>query len=83
MYFKKILLAVALIGLIIVAYFAYYVYSAMLVPNTKFNKNEAYIYVISNATYQDVREDLMPLLKDIETFDALATRKKYSTNILL
>ena len=81
MYFKKILLAAALIGLIIVAYFAYYVYSTMLVPNTAFNNSEAYIYVPSNSAYPDVREDLIPLLKDIETFDALATRKKYTTNI--
>ena len=81
MYFKKILFAVAMIGLIIVGYFAYYVYNAMLSPNTAFNNNEAYIYIPSNATYQHVREDLIPLLKDIKTFDALAARKKYNINI--
>ena len=81
MYFKKILLAVALIGLVIAAYFAYYVYSAMLEPNTAFSNKEAYIYISSDATYNNVREDLVPLLKDISTFDALAARKKYVTNI--
>ena len=81
MYFKKILLAVALLGLIIIAYFAYFIYSVMLVPNTAFQNNEAFIYVPTNATYLEVREDLTPLLKDIESFDALAGRKKYSTNI--
>ena len=81
MYFKKILVAIALIGLIIVGYFAYYIYSAMFVPNTAFNNSEAYIYVKSDATYNDVRADLEPLLKDIKTFDALANQKKYTTNI--
>lgn len=81
MYFKKILLAVALLGLIIVAYFAYYIYSVMLVPNTAFENNEAFIFVSTDATYQEVREDLTPLLKDIAAFDALAGRKKYPTNI--
>ena len=81
MYFKKILLAVALIGLVIAAYFAYFVYAAMLMPNTAFSNEEAYIYIPTHATYQQVREDLTPLLKDISTFDALATRKKYTTNI--
>jgi peptidoglycan lytic transglycosylase G len=81
MYFKKILFAVAIIGLIIVGYFAYYVYYAMLAPNTAFNNKEAYIYISSHANYQDVREDLIPLLKDIKTFDALAARKKYNINI--
>lgn len=81
MYFKKILLAIALIGLVIAAYFAYYVYSAMFVPNTAFNNNEAYIYIESGADYDNVRESLLPLLKNINTFDALAKRKKYVTNV--
>ena len=81
MYIKKILLAVVLIGLIIAGYFAYYVYSAMFVSNTAFNNDEAFIYIESTATYQNVREDLEPLLKNIKTFDALASRKKYTTNI--
>jgi len=81
MYFKKILFAVVMIGLIIVGYFAYYIYNAMLAPNTAFNNEVAYIYISSNANYQEVREDLLPLLKDISTFDALAERKKYTTNI--
>jgi peptidoglycan lytic transglycosylase G len=81
MYFKKILFAVAMIGLVIIGYFAYYVYSVMFVPNTAFNNNEAYIYISSHANYKDVREDLIPLLKDIKAFDALAARKKYNINI--
>ena len=81
MYFKKILLAIALIGLVIIAYFSYYIYNVMLVPNTAFNNEEAFIYVSSSTTYDEVKEDLMPLLKDIDAFDALAKRKKYTTNI--
>lgn len=81
MYIKKILVAVALLGLLVVGYFAYYVYTAMFVPNTNFNNEQAYIYVPSEANYNDVRELLIPLVKDIKTFDALANRKKYTTNI--
>ena len=81
MYFKKILYAIALIGLVVCAYFAYFIYNAMLVPNTKFTNNEAFVYVSANSTYNDVREQLKPLLEDIETFDALANRKKYNTNV--
>lgn len=81
MYFKKILLAAVLIGLIVIGFFAYYVYSVMLVPNTAFTNDQAYIYVPTNASYEEVREDLIPLLKNIKTFDALAARKKYISNI--
>lgn len=81
MYIKKILLAIALIGLVIAGYFAYFVYNAMLKPNTAFNNETAYIYVPTNATYEEVREQLEPLLKDIDSFDALAVKKEYTTNI--
>ncbi len=81
MYIKKILWAIALIGLLVAAYFAYFVYSAMFSPNTAFNNEEAYIFINTNAQYSDVREQLQPLLKDVSSFDALAKQKKYTTNI--
>ena len=81
MYIKKILWAIAIIGLIAAAFFAYYIYNAMLSPNTAFNNKEAYIYVPSDASYSEVRSQLEPLLKDIDGFDALAKQKKYTTNL--
>lgn len=81
MYIKKILWAIALIGLVLAAIFGYYIYNAMLAPNTAFNNDEAYIYVSSNAKYDDVRAQLEPLLIDIDAFDALAKQKKYTNNL--
>lgn len=81
MYIKKILLAIVFIGLAIAAYFAYYVYNIMINSNTAFNNDTAYVYVPTNATYDDVRQQLEPLLKDINTFDVLAKQKKYVGNI--
>jgi UPF0755 protein len=81
MYFKKIILAILLIGLVIAGFFAYYVYGVMLVSNTAFNNDQAIVYIPTNGTYADVREQLKPLLKDIEKFDALAKQKQYITNI--
>ncbi|GAA4269590.1 endolytic transglycosylase MltG [Hyunsoonleella aestuarii] len=77
MYIKKILLAIVFLGLGVAAYFAYFVYSTMFTPNTAFNNAEAYIYVKSTDSYTEVREQLEPLLKHIDKFDALAERKKY------
>ncbi|SDS55166.1 UPF0755 protein [Formosa sp. Hel1_31_208] len=81
MYIKKILWAIALIGLVVAAIFAYSIYNVMLSPNTKFANDEAFIYVATDAEYNDVRSQLEPLLKDMDAFDALASRKKY-TNYL-
>ncbi|MEC3907659.1 endolytic transglycosylase MltG [Tamlana sp. 2201CG12-4] len=81
MYIKKILLAIAVIGLIVAAFFANFVYKAMLKPNTAFNNESAYIFIPSSANYQEVRVQLESLLEDIESFDDLAEQKKYINNV--
>jgi len=81
MYIKKVLWAIALIGLVIAAYFAYFIYNAMIKPNTNFNNTEAFIYIKQNDSYQDVRTQLEPLLLDIKSFDVLAEQKKYTHNV--
>ncbi|GAB1858465.1 endolytic transglycosylase MltG [Flavobacteriaceae bacterium MHTCC 0001] len=81
MYIKKILWAIALIGLVVAGIFAYYIYKVMLVPNTNFNNDEAYIYIKTTDNYNEVRAQLEPLLKDIGAFDVLAKQKKYTANI--
>ena len=81
MYIKKILLAILVIGLVVAAFFANFVYKAMLRPNTVFNNETAYLYIPSNASYDEVRNQLEPLLEDIDSFDDLAEQKKYTTNI--
>lgn len=81
MYIKKILWAIALIGLAVAAYFAYFVYSAMFKPNTSFNNENAYVFIPTGADYNEVKAQLEPLLLDIDAFDALAKQKKYTANI--
>ncbi|MDN3665452.1 endolytic transglycosylase MltG [Algibacter miyuki] len=81
MYIKKIILAIVVIGLVVAAFFANFVYKAMLKPNTAFNNETAYVYIPSNANYSDVRSQLEPLLEDIESFDDLAEQKKYTTHV--
>ncbi len=81
MYIKRILLAIVLIGLVIAGFIANYVYSAMFKPNTNFENENAYIFIPTNSKYQDVRDQLIPLLKDIDKFDALADRKQYTSNV--
>lgn len=81
MYIKKILVTIALLGLVGAAIFAYFVYNTMFTPNTAFNNDSAYIYIKSTHTYKDVREQLEPLLLNIDAFDALAEQKKYPSNM--
>ena len=54
MYFKKIAIAIVLIGLAGAGIFSYYIYSIMLVPNTNFNSKEAYVFIASNASFSEI-----------------------------
>lgn len=81
MYLKKILWTVALLGLLVCGFVAYQIYNAIFSPNTQFNNNEAFVYIASDATFTDVKSSLDPLLKDLSTFEAVAKRKGYVTNI--
>lgn len=81
MYIKKILFAIVAIGLVVAAYFAYYVYGVMFSPNTIFEEKTVSVYISRGANYNEVRKELEPLLKDIEAFDALAKQKKYVNNV--
>lgn len=81
MYIKKILLFVVFLGLIIAGFFAYYVYNIVFVPNTAFNNELSYVYIASNDNFSDVKNQLKPLLKDLDKFEALAKRKGYASKI--
>ena len=81
MYIKKIIAATAVIGMIVGGIFAYTIYGKFFSPNTAFNNDEAHLYVKTDATYSDVRADLEPLIDDIESFDQVAERKGYVSNI--
>lgn len=81
MYIKRILLFIVLAGLVVGGLFAYKVYSAIFSPNTTFNNDEAFVYIPSNADFKKVKESLEPLLLDLETFEQIADRKGYASNI--
>lgn len=81
MYFKKILLAIVALGLVGMAVFAYYVNKVMFTENTVFDNPKANLYISRKDVYSNVIDQLTPLLKDIEAFDALAKQKKYDTHI--
>lgn len=81
MYLKKIIIAVLAIGLVICGIFAYNVYGAFFTPNTVFNNEEAFVFISSDANFEEVKTTLSPLLDDLDSFTAAADKKGYSSNI--
>lgn len=78
---KKVIFGTLLLGLLLMAVFAYYVYHNIFVNNTSFNNKEAHVYIATNATFDNVLEEISPLLKDVNSFKTVANRKGYVNNI--
>lgn len=81
MYLKKTLWAVAILGLLICGFVAFQIYNAIFSPNTQFNNEQAFVFIPSDASFSEVKKIVEPLLKDVGTFEAVAERKGYVTNI--
>lgn len=81
MYLKRILLIVVLMGLLLGGLFAAMVYRSFFSPNTAFANEEAFVYVPTGASYEDLKPQLAPLLKDLDAFESVARRKRYLSNI--
>ncbi|MEM8999922.1 MAG: endolytic transglycosylase MltG [Bacteroidota bacterium] len=81
MYLRRILWATLILGLVVCGYIVFQIYSAIFSPNTKFNNEEAYVFIPSNADLTKVMQLLTPLLKDVSSFEAVAHRKGYVANI--
>jgi len=81
MYLRKILLAIVLIGLLVGGIFVYKVYTAFFSANTAFQNEEAFVYIPTDAAFDEVTQMLAPLLDDPESFNAVAQRKQYAGNV--
>jgi len=81
MYLKRILIAVVLIGLILCGVFAYWVYSALLSPNTRFEQTEVAVHIPTGSQIDDVIRILEPYVENTDSFYQVARRKKYDANV--
>jgi UPF0755 protein len=81
MYIKRILIIIALLGLVVLGFFSYNIYNNIFAPNTSFKENTTTVYIPTDATYTVVRDSLAPLLKDPSAFDAVAQKKDYVQNV--
>ncbi|WP_304131838.1 endolytic transglycosylase MltG [Mesonia mobilis] len=81
MYIKKIILIISLLGVVALGIFSYFIYDSIFSPNTNFTSATEEVFVETDAAYRDVIQQLRPLVKDIESFDAIARKKGYANNL--
>lgn len=78
---KKLLALVSVLvafGLIV---YGYILYRSIFSENTKFTESEISVYIPTNATYEDVRNILTPLIADIDRLQSVAEKKSYPANV--
>lgn len=81
MYIKKILFAVAIIGLVVLGIISYNIYQVIFSPNTGFETETQSVFIKTNSSFQDVVNQLDPLLKNTDDFITVAEKKVYHQNI--
>jgi UPF0755 protein len=79
--FKKILVYISLVVVVVVSVYGYMIYRNIFSPNTKFDEKEIYVYIPTDANYNDVVQLLTPIVADIELFKMTAEKKSYPTNV--
>jgi len=81
MNFKKIILYISLVILLVVAYFGFKVYQIVFTPNTSFSEEKVTVFVPTNANFEEVKAIISPFIKDMDKFETLANRRGYATEV--
>lgn len=81
MNFKKIILYISLVILLVVAYLGFKVYQIVFTPNTNFEEEKVFVFVPTNANFEEVKTIISPYIKDMDKFETLANRRGYATQV--
>ncbi|PQJ14849.1 endolytic transglycosylase MltG [Aureicoccus marinus] len=78
---KRVVWAVALLGLVICGFISYQIYQAVFAVNTNFENERRAIYLPTGANLADLEQQLSPNIKNWNYFLAVAQRKGYVSRI--
>jgi UPF0755 protein len=81
MYIKKILLVIALLGLVALGVFSYIIYNNIFSPNTVFENETTAVFIPTGATYQSLLDSLKPILKDTDAFALVAEKMDFPSKV--
>lgn len=81
MNFKKILLYISLIAVVVASVYGYMIYRNIFLPNTSFAEKEVFVYIPTETNYKLALEIISPFVADIALFKMTAEKKAYVTNV--
>lgn len=78
---KKILVYFSLVVVVAASVYGYMIYRDIFSANTKFEENETFVYIPTDADYNQVLEIMKPYVEDMERFNMVAEKKSYIANV--
>lgn len=78
---KKLVLIIAVAGILVGSAVVGYVYYKAFTSNTTFSQKEVYVYIPTGSTYEQAKEELAPFIKNMSKFDFVASQRKYDVNV--
>ncbi len=79
--FKKILKYGSVIIITILLVFAIKIYIEIFTDNTKFEQEEVFVYIPTDSNYEQVKQIITPLVKNIDNFESIAQKRNYPQNV--
>lgn len=77
MNFKKIVSIFSVILITGLIVYGYILYRDIFGENTKFNENEVYVYIPTEANYDEVKKIVAPYIQDMDRFEMVSNKKSY------
>jgi UPF0755 protein len=77
----KIISIISVVVISIAIVYGYILYSKIFSANTKFDASEVYVNIPTDSDFQKVRSIMTAYVADMETFDMVAEKKKYISNV--
>ncbi|WP_340198425.1 hypothetical protein [Ascidiimonas sp. W6] len=75
MYFKRLLLLISIIGLIIAGFVSYNIHNIIFSPNTNFNQSHVMVRIHSDTSLEEIYLSISPFLKDVNSFKTMAQKR--------
>jgi UPF0755 protein len=82
MNFKKYLSYASVLLMLVLLGIGVKIYIDIFTDNTKFSQDELYVYVPTDATYDQVKELVAPFVNNIENFETVAEKRSYKENVV-
>ena len=78
---KKIIAIAAVVLISVLLVYGFILANQVFSKNTKFEKNELYVYVPTGSSYEDVKKIIEPFVDNINRFEMVANKRSYPENV--